>query len=441
MEFIPYLLILIAAAAAVWFGAAASANRREAAAANAKLAGAQEGHQQLENLLRDSESRRAALEATLSAERDHSRAAIQREREAAEQAVAREREATSERAKFLETAEQRLASVFGHLASEALRANTKSFSEFAGLTISPLEASLKRVDTRIAELEQARASAYGELRAQLTQLGSAQKTLEEQAGNLVKALKEPHVRGRWGEIQLKRVIEMAGLVEHVDYIEQSTFQGETARLRPDVIIRLPQGRRIVVDAKAPLKAYLEALEAREEPVRAAKLRDHAQQVRSHLKQLAGKSYWSQLEDTPDFVVCFLPGETFFSAALAEDPALIEAGIDDNVVLATPTTLIALLKTVAYAWQQERIAQNAQEISDLGARLYERLTTMAEHLAKMGGSLAASVEAYNSAIGSFESRVLPAARKFEELGTPAKTLPEVKTIEATVRDPRQTGLGF
>jgi DNA recombination protein RmuC len=442
LELLPHVSILIVIAVATLVAAAAlHLGRRDAESLRGQLADSQALAHSLETALREKESRTASLEATLASERESFQHALQREREAAREAVSREREVSAERAQLLESAEQRLASVFGNLAAEALRANSQSFAESAGVTVSPLKESLQRVDERIGELERVRAGAYAELRTQIGQLGSAQKMLEEQAGNLVKALKEPHVRGRWGEIQLKKVIEIAGLVEQVDYLEQSSVQGETSRLRPDVIIRLPHRRQIVVDSKAPLKAYLEALEAKDEAQRTAKLREHAQQVRKHIGQLASKNYWNQLDDTPDFVVCFLPGETFFSAALAEDPSLIEAGVDANVVLATPTTLIALLKTAAYAWQQERIAESAQEISELGQRLYERLVTLTEHLAKVGSALSASVEAYNSAIGSYEARVLPAARKFEELGTPVKQIPELKTVETKVRDSRQSDLGF
>jgi DNA recombination protein RmuC len=298
--------------------------------------------------------------------------------------------------------------------------------------VLPME-PFERIEARLRELEQSRARAQGEADATLRAL------LQSTAG-LTQALKSPQVRGRWGEIQLRRVAEIAGMVNYVDFHEQPSLRGDEGRLRPDMIVRLPGGRSVVVDSKTPLKAYLEAAEAADETARTAKLKEHAAQVRSHISKLAEKSYWRQFESAPEFVVCFLPGEALFSAALEQDPALIEAGAAQRVILATPTTLIALLKAVAYGWGQQRAAEGAREISEIGRTLYERLATMADHLGKVGDSLGASVKAYNQTVASWSARVVPAARRFEELGSAgARPLAEPHPVDSTPRDPRQGGL--
>jgi DNA recombination protein RmuC len=292
-----------------------------------------------------------------------------------------------------------------------------------------------RIESRLRDLDTARARAQGEVDLSL-------RTLLTQTANLTQALRAPQVRGRWGEIQLRRVVELAGMVQHVDFTEQTTVRTEDGRLRPDVLVRLPAGRLIVIDAKTPLKAYLESLETADEAARLRKIQEHATQVRTHLLRLAEKNYWRQFEQAPEFVVCFLPGETFFSAALEQDPALIETGAQQRVILATPTTLIALLKAVAYGWQQERVAESAQEVSELGRQLYERLATMTDHFARLGDSLAGSVKNYNQTLASLESRVLATARKFEDLGAAGpKPLRNVDPVDQRTRDPRQGGLGF
>lgn len=347
---------------------------------------------------------------------------------------------------------------FESLSSDALRRNNQSFLELAkealgtyqeqatgelerrkqaiDALVAPVRETLDKFDARVADVEKARIDAYSSLKQQMISLAETQQHLHSETSNLVKALRAPNVRGRWGEIQLRRVVELAGMLEHCDFAEQQTVNTDDGRFRPDVIVRLPGGRTVVVDAKTPLDAYLAALEAPDDVARADLLRRHAKQVRDHVSKLSSKQYWAQLSQTPDFVLMFIPGETFFSAALEQDPGLFEFGAEQRVMIASPTTLITHLQSVAYGWRQEQIERNAQQISALGRVLYDRLQTMAEHFDGIGRNLERTVEAYNKTVGSLESRVMVQARRFSELGvsTPAE-LPELTTVDRSTRSLR------
>jgi len=300
--------------------------------------------------------------------------------------------------------------------------------------VAPIKESLSKVDGKLHDLEVARTRAYSELSTQVRTLAETQKELRSETGNLVSALRDrPNVRGRWGEIQLQRVVEMAGMVEHCDFETQESVNGDDGRLRPDLVVKLPGGKTVVVDSKFAGQAYFEALQCEADEERAAKLRDHARQLRDHITKLSAKSYWSQFANAPEFVVLFIPGETFLSAALESDSALIEDGVNQQVIIATPTTLIALLRAVAYGWRQETIAESAKAISEDARDLYNRLAKLTDHFAKVGRGLESAVRSYNETIGSLESRVFPSARRFKEHGVaPAAELTPLKPVDHAIR---------
>jgi DNA recombination protein RmuC len=369
----------------------------------------------------------------------------------------KDRAVHAERLAAYQDAEAKLRDAFQALSADALKTNNEAFlslaetrmrearTEAAGDIdarkkaiedlLAPMANTLEQVDREIKDSERRRVESGAQLMQRIASLDTAGQGLRDETRRLTDALKRPGVRGRWGELQLKRVVELAGMIEYCDFMEQHTMQGgDDERIRPDVIVRLPGGKRIVIDAKAPLDAYLRALEAPDEIARQNLLGEHAKQVRNHISQLSAKSYFEKVASTPEFVVMFLPGEMFFSAALEQDPSLIECGVEKRVIPASPTTLIALLRAVAYGWQQEAMEENARKISDLGRNLYEAVRTLGERFQTLGSRLKSSLEAYNDAVGSLEGNVLVKARKFKELQA-ANGGDEIKALEPIDRVPR------
>jgi DNA recombination protein RmuC len=370
----------------------------------------------------------------------------------------KERAVHAERLSASADADMKLRTTFQALSAEALKTNNRAFLDLAETRLrearteatididvrkqaienllAPMAKTLDQVNREILDAERRRVESGAQLMERIALLGTAGEDLRSQTARLVDALRRPGVRGRWGELQLKRVVELAGMIEHCDFEEQQTLPADERRIRPDVIVRLPGGKHVVIDAKVPLDAYLRALEAPDEAARQVLLADHARQVRVHLSQLSSKAYAAHVRPSPDFVVMFLPGEMFFSAALEQDPGLIEFGVnlDQHVILASPTTLIALLRAVAYGWQQQAMEENARKISDLGRTLYESIRSLGGHFDTLGARLKSSLDAYNQAVGSLEGNVLVKARKFKELQA-ANGGEEIKTLEPVDRVPR------
>jgi DNA recombination protein RmuC len=362
-----------------------------------------------------------------------------------------------EKLQSLKNAEEQLKNAFRAISAEALDKNNRTFLDLAKTSLekfqegakgdldkrqvaitemlTPVKESLTKLDSGIRQIEKERKGDQEALKGQVQSLIENEKQLKQETSNLVKALRTPLVRGRWGEIQLRRVVELAGMLNHCDFFEQQQETTDEGRLRPDVVVHLPGGRQVIVDSKVPLEAYLEAIHANDDNVRDQRFKDHARQVRAHVTMLGKKAYWEHFQPTPEFVVLFLPAETFFSAALEHDPSLIEYGAEQNVILATPTTLIALLRAVAYGWRQENLTQKVEILHELGQDLYKRLGDMNSHFAKMGRGLASAVESYNKGIGSLESRVMVTARKFKELGiVPAQIeIEEATPVEKIARE--------
>lgn len=374
----------------------------------------------------------------------------QRLRATAEKDAESQRANLVEQRHLLDDAQLKLREAFQSLAGEALKSSSNQFIELAKskfdslqkeaegdldqrkieikAMVDPLQTALKDLRSEVSRVESARQEAYGSLRSEVQLLATTNRELREETGSLVNSLKQPQVKGKWGELTLRRVVELAGMSPHCDFQEQQSVDTEEGRLRPDLIIYLPGGTQIVVDVKVPLHAFFKAVSAQTDAEYREAMAQHAALVRDHIKGLSSKEYWKQFEPTPEFVVLFVPGESFFSAALEQDRTLIEDAIDKRVVLASPTTLIALLRAIAYGWKQQLVAENAERIKDLGKELYDRVVKFAEHLSDVGKGLERASKAYNSSIASFDSRLIPSARKFKEMGVGSADVPQIEPVE-------------
>jgi DNA recombination protein RmuC len=448
---------LVALAAAVVLASRGRLDRVIAATQseqNAALAAAKAHLDAAERHVAELQSRLAAGDAaTAGLQRDLASSQQERARLSAE--LDGERKAAAEKLALLQNAELKLREAFSSLSSEALRQNNHSFLELARTSLAefqqtartdldgrqkaiedlvqPLRLSLTQVDAKLQQVELNRIGSHSALTEQLRSLNQAQQTLQVETGRLVQALRSPNVRGQWGELQLRRVVEASGMLEYCDFDLKESTSVDGVRLTPDMIVRLPGGKNVVVDAKVPSSAYLDAMEATDDVTRDQRLRDHVRQVRDHVVKLGNKTYWAHFQPAPDLVIMFVPGETLLGSALQRDPSLLEFSLGRGVMLASPLTLMALLRAVAYGWQQEKVARNAQEISDLGRQLYERIRVMALHFEDVARGLTRSVDSYNKAIGSLESRVLVTARRLKDMGVTApEELPELDPIDQTAR---------
>ncbi|PKL51852.1 MAG: DNA recombination protein RmuC [Nitrospira bacterium HGW-Nitrospira-1] len=390
---------------------------------------------------------------------EHIRTVLDSEKQAKTEALTKldeARKSFEEQKALIDTMKKEMSDTFNALSSAALKSSSEDFLRLASESlgkvvidtrgrlgehqaamdgmIKPLYETLKRYEEQIKTMEEGRHKAYGSLEEQLRTMASTQENLQKETSNLVTALRKPQVRGRWGEMQLRRVAELSGMSVHCDFTEQQSVDTEKGRIRPDMIVHLPMDREIVVDSKVSLEAYLDTVNTATDDEKKASMEKHAQQVRAHMNKLASKEYWSQFKQSPEFVVLFIPGESFLGAAVEVDSSLIEDGIEKRVIIATPTTFIALLRAIAYGWRQEQVTKNAQEISDLGRQLYERISILAQHFDNVGKSLEKAVGFYNKAVGSMESRVLPSVRKFRELGvTGAEEIPVLEQVDQAPRN--------
>ncbi len=367
-----------------------------------------------------------------------------------------EQKIQQERAAILTASKQQLNETFSALSSQALRKNNETFLNLANENLKqfhihaegavekkeqaiekmlkPIQEALSKTETQVKEMEKERKEAYGSLHKHLETMTETQQKLHGETRNLVQALRRPEVRGQWGEISLKRLAELSGMVEHCDFFEQPSVNTAEGKLRPDMIVKLPSGRNIIIDVKTPLDAYIDAVEAPDDASKALALKRHARQVRGRMKELANKSYWEQFENTPDFVVLFIPGEQFLSTALDIDRSLLEDALQNKVILSTPTSFVALLRAVAYGWRQETLTKNAEKIRQIGEEMYDRISHFSEHLSKVGKSLDSAISYYNKAAGTFDARILPSTRKFTELGILAKK--ETTPIEQVEKSSKQ-----